>query len=141
MSLLWVLPFVALGQIEIKDGDREVRLSLSEGLTFKTATKQVTLSGAGLKAISDGGRAFTGIAQDQEHVCTDGENIDVGGTGNDVVLKGRCGEVTVAGLSNTVSLESAAAIDVSGKNNNVTWEKGEPKLTKSGSGNHAVKVR
>ena len=140
MNVLVLVSFVAVGQLEIKDGDRQLRLSLSEGLTLKTATKQVTLSGAGLKATTDGGRAFTGIGQTQSHACTEGENIDVGGTNNDVTLTGKCGEVTVAGLENTVVLETAASIDVSGKNNEVTWSKGEPKVTRSGT-NIAIKAR
>lgn len=133
MNLLVLVSFVAVGQLELKDGERQLRLSLAEGLTLKTATKQVTLSGAGLKATTDGGHAFNGIGQTQSHACTEGENIDVGGTNNDVTLTGRCGEVTVGGLENTVIIEAAASIDVSGKNNEVTWSKGEPKVTRSGT--------
>lgn len=138
MNALVLLSLVAVGQLEIKDGDKQLRLSLSEGLTLKTATRQVTLSGAGLRATTDGGRAFTGIGQTQSHACSEGENVDVGGTNNEVTLTGRCGEVTVAGLENTVILEAAASIDVSGKHNEVTWSKGEPKVTRSGS-NRVVK--
>lgn len=140
MNLLLVLSL--LGQLEIKDGDKQIRLSLSEGLTLKTATKQVTLSGAGLKATTaDGGHAFNGIGQTQSHHCVDGEDIDVAGTNNDVTLTGVCGEVTVSGLSNVVGIESAESIDVSGKNNHVNWSKGEPAVKKSGSGNTAIKAR
>jgi len=141
MTLLLLLPVVTLAQLEIKDGDKTVRLSLSEGLVLKNGQKQLTLSGAGAIAKSDGGHAFTGIAQTEEHACAPGEDIDVGGTNNHLTLTGTCGEVTVGGLGQVVTIERAASITLSGKNNTVTWTHGEPKVTKSGSGNQALKVK
>jgi hypothetical protein len=140
MTLLLLVSAVTLSQLELKDGDKTVRLSLSEGLVLKNGAKQVTLSGAGAVSTVDGGRAFTGIAQSREHVCQKGEDIDVGGTNNTVALTGPCGAVTLSGLGNSVSLETAASIDVSGKNNTITWKSGDPKVTKSGSGNQALRV-
>ena len=141
MNLLLVLSALTLGQLEIKDGEKEVRLSLSEGLVLKNGGKQVTLSGAGAVARVDGGHAFTGIAQTEAHACAEGENIDVSGTNNHVTLTGPCGEVTVSGLGQSVTVETAQEISVSGKNNTVTWSRGEPKVTRSGSGNQALRVK
>ncbi|MBL8953522.1 MAG: DUF3060 domain-containing protein [Myxococcaceae bacterium] len=136
-----MIPVVALGQLELKDGDKVVRISLSEGLVLKNGDKQVTFSGAGAVGKSDGGHAFTGIAQTEEHECGPAEDIDVGGANNHVTLTGACGEVTVSGLGQVVTLDRATAITLSGKNNTVTWKRGDPKLTKSGSGNQAVHVK
>ncbi len=141
MTLLLLLSAVTAGQLEIKDGDKTVRLSLSEGLVLKNGPKQLTLSGAGAVASSDAGHAFTGIAQTEEHACAPGEDIDVSGTNNHLTLTGSCGEVTVSGLGQTVSIERAAAITLSGKNNTVTWAHGEPKVTKSGAGNQASRAQ
>ena len=134
-----VVSCLALGQLELKDGDKQVRLG-SEGLTLKAGGKVVTLSGAGAVGHVDGGIAFTGIGQTRAHACKAGENVDVGGTDNELTLTGPCGAVTVAGLSNEVTLDTAASLEVSGRNNLVTYSSGEPRVSKSGTGNRVLHV-
>jgi hypothetical protein len=123
-----------VGQLQLVDGDKEVRLSLSEGLVLKSGAKQVVLKGAGAVGKNDGGTAFTGIAQSKTHACADGEDVDVGGTNNQISLTGRCGKVSVEGIGNTVSIDTAANIDVAGRNNTVTYASGKPAVNKTGVG-------
>ncbi|MCB9411224.1 MAG: DUF3060 domain-containing protein, partial [Mycolicibacterium sp.] len=52
-----------------------------------------------------------------------------------VVLTGRCTRVEVSGIENRVNIGEAAAIVVSGLNNEVRFRSGTPELTKSGVGN------
>ncbi|MBK7860732.1 MAG: carboxypeptidase regulatory-like domain-containing protein [Archangiaceae bacterium] len=139
MHLLLVLPLLSLGQLTLSDGDKEVRLGW-DGLTLKSGSKEVQLSGAGAVGKSDGGTAFTGIAQSKDHACREGEDIDVGGTNNHVTLTGRCGAVTVAGIGNQVTLESASEIEVDGRSNTVSYRKGEPKISKPGAGAQVFKL-
>jgi hypothetical protein len=140
MNALLVVSLVSLGQLQLTHGDKEVRLSW-EGLTLKSGTKQVVLSGAGAVGKVDGGTAFTGIAQTKSHTCKDGEDIDVGGTNNQISLTGRCGKVTVEGIGNTVCLETAASIDAGGRNNTVTYTRGEPKVSRPGVGAQVLQLK
>src|SRR5205814_362447 len=92
MNAMLLVSLVTLGQLQLTDGDKQLRLSLSEGLVLKNGSKQVVLSGAGAVGKVDGGTAFTGVAQSKTHACTDGEDIDVGGTNNQISLTGKCGK-------------------------------------------------
>lgn len=138
MNALLILSLITVGQLELKSGDKVVRLS-SEGLLFKNAEKEVTLAGVGATGKKDGGTAFTGIAQTVKHTCSAGENIDLSGTSNDLTLSGPCGVVTVSGLGHDVTVETAASIDVSGKNNTVMWTKGDPKVKGASASNRVFK--
>src|SRR5439155_2023355 len=111
------------------------------GLVLKNGSKQVVLSGAGAVGKVDGGTAFTGVAQSKTHACTDGEDIDVGGTNNQISLTGKCGKVTIAGIGNTVCVDQAASIDVEGRNNTATYAHGAPKLITGGTGAKALQLK
>jgi hypothetical protein len=141
MNALVVVSLLSLGQLQLTDGDKEVRLSLSEGLVLKNGTKQVVLSGAGAVAKVDGGTAFTGVAQTKTYACSDGEDVDVGGTNNSISLTGKCGRITIAGIGNSVSLDTAASIEAGGRNNTVTYASGEPKVTKPGTGARVLHLK
>ncbi|BEH74873.1 hypothetical protein YM3MPS_06760 [Mycobacterium pseudoshottsii] len=54
---------------------------------------------------------------------------------NTVTITGHCASVSVSGLQNTVTVETADRITASGLNNKVTYQSGSPKISKSGSGN------
>jgi hypothetical protein len=54
---------------------------------------------------------------------------------NTVVLTGRCTRVDISGIQNTVTIDEAGVIDVSGMNNKVVFHSGSPKLNESGIDN------
>jgi hypothetical protein len=74
------------------------------------------------------------VGADRTVACTDGD-VMISGVDNTVALTGRCARVEVSGIENRVSIEEAAAIVVSGLDNEVRFRSGTPELTKSGPGN------
>lgn len=76
----------------------------------------------------------SGVGADRTVACTDGD-VMISGVDNTVALTGRCARVEVSGIENRVSIEEAAAIVVSGLDNEVRFRSGTPELTKSGLGN------
>lgn len=66
-----------------------------------------------------------------------GKEVEVGGTANIINLTGECKKVTVAGVSNKVTVEKVGEINVSGISNKVTYGEGlngkKPKISKSGT--------
>jgi len=76
----------------------------------------------------------SGVGADRTVACT-GNVVMISGVDNTVVLTGRCTRVEVSGIENRVNIGEAAAIVVSGLNNEVRFRSGTPELTKSGVGN------
>jgi hypothetical protein len=76
----------------------------------------------------------SGVGEERTVACTD-NGVSISGVSNKVVLTGHCGRVDVSGVENTVTIESADAIGVSGLNNHVTFHSGNPGLDNSGIGN------
>lgn len=54
---------------------------------------------------------------------------------NTIEVQGSCAEVSVSGMENRLTVESAGSISVSGFDNTVTYRTGEPTTSQSGSGN------
>jgi hypothetical protein len=52
-----------------------------------------------------------------------GQRVQVGGNTNDVTLRGECPRVDVTGVGNTVAIDVAGSIDVTGTSNRVTWQR------------------
>ena len=60
-------------------------------------------------------------------VCND-NSLLVNGNSNTVVVTGHCTKVTVNGIKNVVTLDSADTINVNGLNNQVTYHSGSPEI-------------
>jgi hypothetical protein len=56
--------------------------------------------------------------------CGDQSPIRIVGSDSTITLNGSCGEVDVAGVANTVNLQTVAIIKATGTGNHITWEKG-----------------
>jgi Protein of unknown function (DUF3060) len=73
---------------------------------------------------------------EQRTIECGGQTVSVSGSKNDLTLRGDCPRVDVAGVGNTVAIEGAGAIEVTGTGNRVTWQralKGEaPRVSTTG---------
>jgi hypothetical protein len=54
---------------------------------------------------------------------------------NTVTITGHCAELSVSGVGNTISIDSADAIGVSGFDNRITYHTGAPHIENSGGDN------
>jgi hypothetical protein len=65
--------------------------------------------------------------------------VQVNGSGHDLTVTGECESVEVNGAGNTVRVEAAGVLKVSGMSNSVTWKRGigtaKPKVSRSGLNN------
>ena len=59
--------------------------------------------------------------------------MSVSGVNNTVTLTGHCLSVTVSGVDNKVTIDSADKIGASGFDNNVIYLSGEPQIDATGS--------
>jgi hypothetical protein len=76
--------------------------------------------------------AWTGVAAAQNTLTMSGERrtvacagdtLKITGQKNTVTVTGECRKVDVSGANNTVAIESVMAIEVTGTNNKVTWQR------------------
>lgn len=80
-------------------------------------------------------QSVTGVGENQTIACAEG-TIVVSGVSNTVVATGHCANLVISGVQNTVTVDSADAINVSGLNNKVTWHSGTPpSVEKTGDSN------
>jgi hypothetical protein len=63
------------------------------------------------------------ISGERRTVACDGDTLRITGQKNTVTVTGECRKVDVSGSSNTVAIEAVAAIEVTGTNNKVTWQR------------------
>ncbi len=75
-----------------------------------------------------------GIEQHKTIVCNQG-TVNISGMTNTVEVKGDCVSVSVSGMNNVITVESARSITASGFDNHVTYRSGVPEVSQSGSGN------
>jgi hypothetical protein len=79
-----------------------------------------------------------GKAQKLTKDCA-GLDVAVQGQGHKITLKGQCKALTVTGDGNTIVVQAAERIAVTGDNNTVTWAKkinnAPPVITQAGKGN------
>jgi hypothetical protein len=77
---------------------------------------------------SSGGGSAESIQITDSHVdrtiTCNGTNVSVLGSHCELRLKGECGKVALAGSHNTLDVESAGRIEVTGSYNTVTWKRG-----------------
>ncbi|RYU81895.1 DUF3060 domain-containing protein [Hymenobacter persicinus] len=88
---------------------------------------------------SDGEIVITGDKTVQTRACT-GQDVQVVGNANQATFTGRCGEATVMGADNRVSLENVTSISLIGSNNTVTWRGTKPEISNVGTGNRILKA-
>ena len=85
---------------------------------------------------------ISGMNHNHSYECK-GRSFSVEGTSNTVTLTGQCQDLRVAGTSNHVDVEGVASINVSGIQNQVTYERGvkdkPPSISKSGINNSISK--
>jgi hypothetical protein len=67
-------------------------------------------------------------------VC-DGGAVTVSGFSNVVEITGNCSQISVSGVQNKITVDSADAIVASGVNNSVIYHSGSPQVDNGGSGN------
>src|SRR6201999_4520018 len=80
-------------------------------------------------------QSVTGVGQNQT-ICCAGGVVMVSGVSSKVVATGHCANLVISGIQNTVTVDSADAINVSGLNNKVTWHSGTPpSVEKTGDSN------
>lgn len=63
------------------------------------------------------------MSGERRTVACDGGTLKITGQKNTVTVTGECRKVDVSGTSNTVAIESVMAIEVTGTNNKVTWQR------------------
>lgn len=78
--------------------------------------------------------SVAGVGNHRTIACADNP-VDISGVDNVVVLTGHCTRVEVSGVRNTVTIDAADAISVSGMSNAVTFYSGTPELDNSGLDN------
>lgn len=71
----------------------------------------------------------------QVAVYCDECSVNVSGVSNIVEILGNCDTLTVSGVENAVTVDTAVKIGVSGFDNRVTYHSGEPDVSKSGNNN------
>jgi hypothetical protein len=63
------------------------------------------------------------LSGERRTVACAGDTLRITGQRNTVTVTGECRKVDISGSSNTVAIESVAAIEVTGTNNKVTWQR------------------
>ena len=64
--------------------------------------------------------------------CHDGGILTVDGNENAVTVTGHCASLTVDGIKNTVTIDTADTVSVDGIDNHVTYHSGHPAITNTG---------
>lgn len=78
--------------------------------------------------------SFGGIEQNKTVVCNRG-TVNISGMTNTIEIQGDCARVSVSGMNNILTVETAQRITASGFDNQVTYRAGTPEISTSGSGN------
>ncbi len=93
-----------------------------------------------LSSVSEAG-IERNLAGGRETIECGGQSVELNVASSDVTLLGSCPHVEVNGSSNTVRIEQARLIEITGTGNTVIWERGpngkRPSIDDSGLGNTA----
>jgi hypothetical protein len=82
-----------------------------------------------------GGRlSIAGVGKNETIECND-SFVSVSGMSNTVVLNGHCADITVSGVQNVVTVDTADTITASGVENQVTYHSGSPTVQNGGNSN------
>lgn len=77
---------------------------------------------------------ISGAGENKTLACV-GRKVSVSGVSNTVVLTGPCGDLTVSGIGNVITVDSTPKVTASGLNNRVTYRSGNPEVQTSGFDN------
>lgn len=83
---------------------------------------------------------ITGDKVTETRACT-GQDVQVTGSNCKCTFTGTCGEVTIVGADNEVSLENVTSITLMGSNNTVTWRGKEPEISNVGTDNQVTRAK
>jgi|GEM_PF-6763140 len=83
---------------------------------------------------------ITGDEVVETRACT-GQDVQVTGSNCKCTFTGTCGEVTIVGADNEVSLENVTSITLMGSNNTVTWRGKEPEISNIGTDNQITRAK
>lgn len=134
----------------VQVNDKKVNVKKKAGSTdvqVESPGKSVDVKVTGTEAAPDSDQLFSvaGAGGNHTHTCLEGQEVRVEGASNTVVLHGPCKSVKVAGSSNSVETDIAAAIAVEGTANSVKWRaalKGKkPAIAKAGLNNTVEQLK
>lgn len=77
---------------------------------------------------------ISGAGENKTLACA-GRNVSVSGVSNTVELTGPCGDLTVSGIGNVITVDSTPKVAASGLNNRVTYRSGNPEVQTAGFDN------
>lgn len=78
---------------------------------------------------------FAQTHQSATHACAAGEHVLISGSGNTLRLSGPCGQVDITGSENRLAMAQAQVLNMSGKDNVVSWTGTKPVIHDLGTGN------
>jgi hypothetical protein len=84
--------------------------------------------------------AITGNKLVQAQALT-GQDVQVMGNANEATFTGPCGEASIIGADNRVSLENVTTISVVGNHNIVTWRGPKPTISNAGEDNQISQAK
>jgi hypothetical protein len=79
--------------------------------------------------------SFAGSGNTEKLVCDDGGAVTISGFSNVIEITGHCSKVSVSGVQNKITVDSAEVISASGVNNSVIYHSGSPQVDNGGNGN------
>jgi len=77
---------------------------------------------------------ISGIGQNKTIACNN-NGVIVSGVSNTIVITGHCASLTVSGIKNMITVDTADTIEASGFNNQVTYHSGAPTVSNYGDSN------
>ena len=103
--------------------------------TGSPSSRPRTSTGPSTSSAPRGGNlSVSGVGKHETIECND-SSASISGMSNTVVLTGHCATVTVSGIKNIVTVDTADTISASGFENQVTYHSGAPTIQNAGSDN------
>lgn len=124
-----------------------IRRAVTVGMSLFAVS---SLGAPAATAVPGGGQASLDVAPAKidasvatvTYDCGNQSPIKIVGQDATVTLNGSCGEVDVAGIANTVNLQTVAIIKATGAGNHITWMRGPgtgiPQISNTGGSNSIV---
>lgn len=139
-------------QVKVKTGGSSVQVEGSNGETTAVDVQggdpdalKAGGTGAAVTGTKDGKWVLDGQGRTESHACGANEDVEINGQGHTITLTGSCRSVQVNGQGNTVAIDTAAAIEANGMNNNVSWKHAasgkKPKIALNGLGNSIAQAK
>lgn len=98
----------------------------------------LALSIAGVSTV-EAQTKLTVSGQKRSIACGSGETVQIVGQRNTLTVTGECRKVDISGAKNIVSIEAVGSIEVTGTDNEITWQRAtngdNPRVSTNGAGN------